>query len=296
MAYTSGRYHLSNLLQDTYERLGQISTYLATGGSTTTAVNASTGITDTNLTGTLFVLETTDNAAPEGEFQRLSAFATSTGTFTVDTAFTAVVGAGDFFRYATPLYPLDSMIQLVNSGLRSLGPLVYVDTTTLDTASNQTEYTAAVEWKYQPIRVDIQTLTGDANDNQWQIISNWRYVPAVGGTAGLIVFDHQPTAVRDLRIWYKEPHARVNTYEDKIHEAIHPDLATSACVERALRWLNGRTGYSDPGFVQAWNESKQELQNSKELYPIDQEKRPSKLLNVARGDITEEAEVGKVRL
>ncbi len=296
MAYTTGRYHLTNLLQDMYERLGQVTTYLAASGTTTTAVNTATGITDTNLSGSLFILETTDNAAPEGEFQRLSGFATGSGTFTVDTAFSAAVGTGDFVRYATPLYPLDSVIQLANSGLRGLGPLVKVDTTTLDTASDKTEYAAAVEWKYQPFRVDIQTHTDDANDNRWYLVKGWNYVPAAGGSTGLIIFDHQLTAVRDLRIWYREPHARVNNYDDKIHEAIHPELATAACVERALRWLNGRTGYVEPGFVQAWNESKQELQNAKELYPIFQERRPSKLLDASRGAREEEAPVGKVRL
>src|SRR3990167_10400112 len=73
----------------------------ATGGSTITvaisgAAYASTSSNHYDGVG-IYVLSTTDAAAPQGEYRRATTrgFASSTGTWTVGPAFSAVIGAGD---------------------------------------------------------------------------------------------------------------------------------------------------------------------------------------------------------
>ena len=168
MAFT-----LSNMLQGVYKALGQLRVSTATGGSTTTIVDTKrvgTANDDDFRNGVAFVVRDAGgaSAAPEGEFNRISAYVDSTGTFTVDTAYTAAPASGDTYAWANQQYPIYEMIQAMNDGLRLLGDVPLVDTTTLDTAAAQTEYAAAVAWKRRrPYRIDIQGRTGDADDNQW---------------------------------------------------------------------------------------------------------------------------------
>ena len=259
MAYVSGRYHLSNLLMDVYARLGSITFYSASGGSTTTAINTGTNITDTNLSGALFVKETTDNAAPEGEFSTLSSFAPGTGTFTVGTTLGASVGSGDIFGYATPLYPLQQLIELANMGLSSIGKLVLVDTTILTGVSNQSEYAVSVAWKNKVTRVDIQGITSDSDDNKWIKYDNWEYIPAAAGSTGLIVFNSYIPVGHDLRIWYTAKHPRVNSYDDFINEAIDPELAIAATVAQAVEWQLSRTQGNNSFLIQKLNDARDQF-------------------------------------
>lgn len=291
-------YTLGELIFDVYSALGQVTTFKATGGTTTTAVNAKTGYTQANLTGAIIVRETTDGAAPEGEFQEVTSFAQSTGTFTVGSAFTAAIGAGDIFGYASPLYPLYQVIESINAGLRWLGDLYLVDTTSLDTASAQTEYTASTTWKRRPpVRIDIQGNTSDANDNRWVTVSDWEYIPAAPGSSGLIVFKGQLPVTRDLRVWYQDLHPRVNTYEDVIAEVISPELAVAVCAEKAALWQKNRTQGSDPGIVEAHNTALQERDRAVQMFPIW---KPSPVAKIFRpgfhSNYPETGEPNKVRL
>jgi len=266
-------YKLWNLVRDAYQELGQLQVAKATGGSTTTVVDTklvNTGKDDDWKDGAVIVLEDAGgaSAAPEGEFARVSAYVDSTGTLTIDTL-TAGVASGDVYGLVSAYYPLQQMIEIVNLALKSLGDLVLVDTTTLDTATDKTEYAAAVAWKRRrPVQVDIQTQTGDADDNRWEPLYDWEFVPAAAGSTGLIVFKQQPTASRDLRIWYESAHPRVNTYEDVIHETVHPALAVAAVVEKALVWQNTRLEGGNDFLLLRLNDAKNELDRAKALYPI----------------------------
>ncbi len=264
---------LSNLLQAIYTELGQLQVSAATGGTTTTLVDSamigSGGQDDVWKNAALFILQDTAGAAPQGEFQRISANDDSTGTFTLDTAFSAAPAAGDTYGIASEYYPLRTMIEIINAGLRALGDIPLVDSATLTTAAGQTEYPASLTWKRRPpTRIDIQDQTGDSDDNHWLRLFDWEFVPASPGQTGLIVFGSEPTAGRALRIWYQDSHPRLNDFDDPLSEVIAPDLAVAAGVERALRWQNSRLGGGDPFLLQRWNDAKEELRQARAEYPI----------------------------
>ena len=107
MAFT-----LSNLLVGAFQGLGQMTIgNKATGGSTTTVVDstqANTARDNAWKNGAMFITRDAGgaSAAPEGQFQRISAFTNSSGTFTVETAFSTAVAAGDIYGYTSPYYPL----------------------------------------------------------------------------------------------------------------------------------------------------------------------------------------------
>lgn len=291
-------YILGQLLYDVFDALGQATTFMASGGTNATAVNTGTGYTQSNLTGTLIVRETTDAAAPQNEFSAVTAFAQSTGTFTFSPVVSAAIASGDKFAFCSPLYPTYQMIESINAGLRSLGDLVLVDTTTLDTASNQTEYTAAVAWKRRsPYRIDLQGNTSDADDNRWYQIDAWEYIPATAGSTGLIVFNDQLTPSRDIRIWYEDLHPRVEDYDDVIAEVIHPELAVAACAEKAAEWQKNRTQSGEPGIVKAWNDAVEKKAEMLARYPIWKPRRQPKLFRGrGTGDYPITGEPNKVRL
>ena len=258
----------------------------ATGGSTTTAVDTKlTGkdIDDTDYEEGFIHVISASGAAPEDEFHRISANADNgtSITFTVDTAFTAAIASGDTFGYVRPTYPLLIVIEQINAGLKMIGFVDLVDKTTLDTVAAQTEYAWALAWKHaKPWRIDVQTNTGDSNQNQWQEIHNWEVEPAAGGSTGLIIFWNQPQSSRDMRIWYQSQHPRVSAYSDVIHESIHPELATKACIAKLAEWNLRRSGVEDPDARQFKNDSIREYDIAVATYPRWRPKKSAKGLTV----------------
>jgi hypothetical protein len=278
---------LSDILQAGYAELGQLNVNLATGGSTTTIVDTTQtdGDDDAWKDGAAFIVNTTDGLTPIGQFQRVSAFVAATGTLTVDTAFSTAIAAGDTYGLVGSYYPLRQMIKSVNDALRSLGDVDLTDTTTLDTADSTTEYAASVTWKRSaPFRVDIQTLTGSAGANAWRTSHDWEYVPAAAGTAGKIIFaDYQP-ATRDIRVWYKGPHATVSAYGDVIAEVFDPETVVQAFIAKALEWQNTRSQGADQFLLQRGQKAEQALANLLVTRPRQRVKVKPKLLIVGASD------------
>ncbi len=279
-------YTLNDILQNIYEALGQLTVTTATGGAATNAVDSrqvGQHKDEAWKDGALFVIAA-DGAAPEGEFKRIGGYTDSSGTFILESALTSAIASGDTFGFASDQYPLFTMIELANAGLRALGDIALVDTATLDTASGTTEYAASVAWKRgRPLMIDLQGRTGAAGDNRWRRIFDWEFVPASPGSTGLIIFKHELPAGRDLRVWYLGSHPRLNAYDDVISETIAPELAVAAGVERALRWANSRLGGGDPFMMQRWNDAKIELARAKAEFPIWRPRRVNRLMKIVEG-------------
>ena len=279
-------YTLSKLLQDIYTELGEMTVTTATGGSTITGVDSkqSSKHSDGDWKDGGLVVIAADGAAPEAEYQGISAYVDSSGTFTVDTAFSAAVGSGDTFGFTSDYYPLFTMIELANAGLRALGDIALVDTTTLDSITDTSEYNAATAWKRRrPLMIDYQGRSGASSDNQWVRVYDWEFVPSAPGSTGLIIFNEQIPDGRDIRIWYVDSHPRLSVFSDTISETITPELAVAAGLERALRWQNSRSGGGDDFLLQRWNDAKIELASARVRFPIWTPKRVAKLMNV--GDV-----------
>lgn len=273
-------YTLSELIQDAYISLGQLEVAKATGGTSSTVVDSklqNNGKDDDWKGGTLIVIQAGGNV-PEREFERIAASDDSAGELSLSNALTAAVEAGDTYGLASGYYPLDVMIEMANAGLRALGDIPLVDTTTLDSVSSQTEYAASLAWKRRPpVMIDYQGLSGHNNDNHWVRVYDWAFVPAAPGETGTIVFRREIPAVRDIRIWYVDSHPRVDAYDDVISESIVPDLAVCAVIERALRWQNSRLGGSDVFLMQQWQDAKLDLERARIHHQIWKPKRGSRL-------------------
>ena len=280
-------YTLSQGLQDLYTDLGLgQSRKITSTGTTTTSVDSTD--TDANAEGSIIVISSTDALAPQGEFGRITAYA-SGGTWTHD-AITVATGAGDYVLINRSDLPLYDAIEAYNRALRSLGDLDWVDTSTLETVAQQTEYTAAVAWKRKrPKRIDIQTKLDDSNDNRWQTITDFDYIPAAANSTGLIIFKSQPNTLRDLRIWYEDVHPRVTTYNAYIREELHPEIVRQAALLAALEFMISQTGRGvDPQLVQDRNKAATALDMAKQMHGKYRERRMPKFTDLGNTMIVDQ--------
>lgn len=213
----------------------------ATGGTTSTIVDSALPgqYDDDSFKGALaFIHTTTDALAPQNQFSSISAFVDSTGTFTVDTAFTATVGSGDYYSIADPQYKRAPVIRIVNDALRNFGIISLVDIS-LTGLADTLEYTLPIAIKAFPIdKLEV----GNATDG-WEELQDWYVLPAAPGTQAKLVFNHQPpydgstAANRTFRIWYQDYHPAVDTYEDYISETIPDPRVVHECKVALQKWM-----------------------------------------------------------
>jgi hypothetical protein len=228
----------------------------------------------------MFCIETTDNEAPEGEYQRITDYTKGTGTFTVD-AFTASFTANDMVSVVNDLYPIRTMVELANGAMKRLGDIRKVNTTTLDTATNKTEYALEIAAKRGLYQVDYQGHTGDADDNRWITIFDVDTIPADPGSAGLMILP-QLVSGRDIRYWYADAHPRLNTYDDFIDESIIPELASTTLAVVALEWQQARI--KTDWVQQDLNYWRAELDIAKQEWSIKRSRRKAKYITMPRAD------------
>ncbi|MEX1247553.1 MAG: hypothetical protein WEA61_03660 [Anaerolineales bacterium] len=276
-------YTLSTLLQDIYAELGQFQVSLATGGSASTLLDASLAgkhSDDEWKGGAIFVVGSA-GAAPEGEFAALAGFASSSGTFTLAASLGAAIEAGDRYGLASAYYPLETMIELANAGLRALGDIPLVDDQTLVTGDGQSSYVATLEWtRRRPLRIDYLAIPGLSAIDPWRTVHDWDFVPGMPGNPGLILFADALPAGRPLRIWYQAAHPGLRAYDDPVAAALAPELAVAAGAERALHWQNARLGGSDAHLAARWEQAQSELANARRSFPIWRPGRRAKMLTV----------------
>jgi hypothetical protein len=277
-------YTLSNLLRDLWDDLGQTYSFVATGGSTSTALNGNISIVEEPpednycIEGSLLVERDAGGAssAPEGEFGRISAYAASTYTYTVDTALTIAVAAGDTVMVVTPVFPLRDMIRLANMTLQNqLGNIALVDTS-ITTADGQTEYTLPLVCKNKaPFRVQVQT-NSDTDDNQYKDVTFY-IVPATANSTGLLVLPQLDSGYT-VKIWYEGTHPQLTAYSSVISETIPRPLVLAHMRERAIRWYNNKTGGSSEYWMQMHNEAKAELDRASVMHKVWKPARHQKIL------------------
>ena len=197
---------------------------VATGGSTTTIIDTlrltSIFADDWFKLGTAWILRDSAGAgaAPEKEYGRVSGFTSSSGTATLS-ALTTAVAAGDRYALAGARYDLDRIIAAINMALARI-EVATEDTTTLDTAASQLEYSLPAAVLDEDIEVYIQGHTGDTNANYWTQLHNWHIAETGVGVQKLLVFHAQPIASRDLKIRYYLPHTPLYVVTDKLREGI----------------------------------------------------------------------------
>ena len=198
----------------------------ATGGSTTTIADSTLPGTydDDAFKGALaFIQSTTDALAPLNEFSVVASYADSTGTFTVDTAYSAAPASGDFYAIADPQFKKIPVLRVVNDALRNFG-IISLSDTSITTSGNTLEYSLPLALKaFELDRVEIGNVT-----DGWGELTDWYVLPAAAGSQAKLVFNRQPDYDTGtpgnctLRIWYRDYHPALDTYEDEISETI-PD-------------------------------------------------------------------------
>lgn len=276
-------YTLSTLLTDIFTALGQLRVGRASGGSASTledALLAGQHSDDEWKGGAIFILEAV-GAAPEGEFAAVSAFEAGSGAFTLAAALSAAVEGGDRYGLASAFYPLETMIELANAGLRALGDIPLVDEQTLQTSESQSSYVATLEWtRRRPLRIDYLAIPGTNSYDPWRTVHDWDFVPAAPGGDALILFADALPAGRLLRVWYQAAHPSLREFDDPVASAIAPELAMAAGVERALRWQTARLG--DAALQARWEQSQANLDSVRRAFPIWKPQRAAKMLSVQR--------------
>src|SRR3990172_7436592 len=287
--------NLSELLQGTLLELGQMTIRQATATTTSTVT---TTITDSRLidesddafdNGSIFMVETTDGNAPQGEFGLVKAttpFDPATGAITMASKFTAVITSGDRFGIANGLFPLYTLVGIANRALGALGPIPLRDDTTLDTAASTSEYAAALAWmRAEPYAIMVQRGS-DALDPQWDPYHDWDWIPGTApGTTGRIVFRQVPwDSAKNIRVLYKGVHPDVSAYNDIVAESVDRERIIQTMVEKALRWQNGLMQGSDDYYKERWGTSMQDVKDAKREFPKSQPpRRPHHFLPGDRG-------------
>lgn len=269
MTYSTTKYQLTHLLQDAWKRMGQLSTWIVTGGSATSVINTAWAgvedqIFDDNdpalLYGSVVVIDASA-VAPEGKIGRITAYDSSSQTITMDTL-TQAVSAGQRIGIASPLFPFEDMRDLANIALRKMGKIELVDTS-LTSIAGQTEYTMPI--RVRPKRVRIQTVKS-TNNNYWKTISGWSVIPATSGTAWKLVLPPL-TAGFSIELLYEDLHPELSAYDSDILENIEPERILDALIAEAFQWYNNQINGSNAYFLQRENKALQDLAQAEVKFP-----------------------------
>ena len=277
---------LFTILRKAYLALGQMEVTTATGGSTTTVVDTklTESFGDDDLVNcSVFVIRDAGgaSAAPEGEVGVVSDNVQSTGTLTLRAALTTAVAVGDTVGIVKNVWPLYTMIEIVNDALASLGTIQLVDTS-LTTVSGQTEYALPVTLKHKVTNVQIQTNTETSN-NEYADMNNWYIVPAAAGATGLLIFQVEPESGLTLKVWYEAEHPRLSAMSDVLSETIHSELATRLVVDRALEYQTRRTSGTDQFLLQTANKAMQDVEMARRAFSVPK-RRHAKILTPGTGE------------
>jgi hypothetical protein len=259
---------LSKIAQRVWRETGFSVDIAATGGSTTTIVDANSIYTadDALIGGTAVVVRDAGGlgAAPEGEYARVSDYVAGTTTFTLGTALTAGISAGDSILLASPKIRLEQMKQAINDGLANLGTISLVDTS-LAAVAGTYSYNLPVGLKIKELK-DVLIFDG----NQYRsIIGYVRNFPAAPAATGTLEFTQIPYS-NTLKIVYEGVHPTLSAFNSTVSETIQEELAVSAAMDKALAWFVSKRGESALGTfaIQRWNDAKQTLQMQKVEKPI----------------------------
>jgi hypothetical protein len=249
-------------------------------------------IVDSALPGTLdddafkgalaFISQSTDGLAPESEFAVVSAFAEGTGTFTLDANFTAVAAAGDFYAVADPQFAKVPTLRVINDALRNFGIISLVDVS-LTAANNTLEYTLPLAIKSFPIdRIEI----GNAVDGYAEI-TNYEVTPALPGTQAKLIFQSQPSydsanpGNGTLRIWYRDYHPKLDSYDDKVSETIPDKRVIDECKLALYEYLVEKNSDLSEDALRKLNMLQNKQANSEVKQRINvPNRRISKFLNI----------------
>lgn len=238
---------LFNLTHELARLLGVVSEGVATGGSTTTIADSveRTEADDFFNGGTAWILYDAGglSAAPEGEYSFISDYASSGGVITLRSTLTAAVASGDRYAVAGLRYPLQILIQKINEVITTL-PIEKADTTTIDFAADQTEYSLPSDvWELR--EVWVARNPDDTNDRQFTRIYDYEIQKSATGTANVLHFERQFSADDIIKVVYLAYHSTLRAATDKLDDSIHINRVLYDAAVRCLLWYKSKVGDSD---------------------------------------------------
>ncbi len=271
-----------NLFDLTYElatELGILTESTATGGTTTTLID--TVILDQAddywNKGTVWIIKDVGGAgaAPEGSYTVVSDFDNTSNTATVGTI--VAPASGDTYVIAHQDYKLGDLIMAINRAIRDIPQIITEDSTTIDTAAAQTEYTMPTGLDTSKLEVWLESNISDADDNQWYRARNVYIQKTAGGTADTLVFMEQPPQPRDVKLVYMAPHAKLEIYTDKLDETIRYERVIYRAAVHALNHFRMKTKNTDDYLLQTIQDYERRADQADLMYPVAQ---PKKLPNI----------------
>lgn len=263
--------------------LGDTVSGSATGGSTTTLVDSNVlkNWPDVYFDRSgVFVLETTDNAAPEGEFASVRNYTPATRTIQFVETLTAAIASGDEYMIGPPRYPLHDILSAINRTLRELGPLPLTDTS-LTTVTSQTEYT--IPATVRDIKeVWLQTINNDADDNEWQKMHDWRIERAAVGSTDTLILGTEPPSNYTLKLVYTGEHGYVKDSDDVIANILDPRIVVSGTVKNLIRNRLRSSQDNDPMLKDQYQDALQEFEEHRNRMGLVMPKRTPRLMIIGR--------------
>ena len=273
---------MADLLYDiamaVYDELGQSKGGTATGGSTTTVVDSGLlGSDDDWNGGMVVVVHSTDSAAPESEFGKVTDYVTSGGTITLAPALSIACALGDLYAVASGKhYPYEDMLRIINRTLRWLGPFPAVDTSL--TTTTATEYTIPIAAKEKLVQVWRSTF-GTSSDQRWEELYDWYIVPhGTPGSEGTLIFRSAPLSGQTLRLIYLTKHSKLWLDSDKVLEYVDMERIIPEVVVNLFKWKLGSMSGKDSLFVERVNLAIAERDEARRKYPIRMPQPPHKSL------------------
>jgi hypothetical protein len=274
-------FSLSKLLQGIYLQLGQYQVRKISTASITTLTDASLaavgGQDDSWKDGGIFIKSSVADISPDGEFQKIAGYLESSGQFSFADSFSSSPSVGDRYGLVSAYYPIETMVEMANAGLRELGSIPLVEELTFQHDKTNGGFVTSVNLKSKPpFRIDVEASNAIGENIVWQRIYQWDYLPSLPGGVGMVLIPCAIGVGKQVRVWTMASHPTLVNHDDVVAEVIDPVLAEKVGVVHALSWQNARLGGGDAYLLARLFETKKEYEKLKILFPIW---RPTKVAN-----------------
>ena len=277
-------YTLFNLTYELAVELGVVYEGEATSGTGSTLVDTNdlTQADDYWVGGTVWILDDAAGAGalPEGECSKISAFDNGTSTATFDAI--NIVSGGDRYGIADKRYTLYTLIQSVNRALRDIR-IETTDTTTIDTAASQTEYTLPDVASMDLREVWVETSTANSDDNRWVEIRNWIIQKTATSTEDELILPMQLTISRDIKLVYMAPHGKLYDFADELDDSVHLERVIFRAAWYAMNRNIQQTHSTDEWLLRTRDDYMKWAQEADWRYPIAGPQKKGKILTVDWG-------------
>ena len=280
-----------NLFDLTYELASELGIVLVSAVTASTSFKA---ITDTVMLtedadhwnkGTLWLTHDASGAGaePQGKMGAISDFDATNDTILLSVALsTAMAVATDEYAVADQRFPLGDLKMAVNRAVRDVGYIPVTNTTVMDTAAAQTEYTLPIAANHDLREVWIETNTSDSDDNKWAKSTNWSVDRTAVGTADTLIFGYQPAYPRDVKLVYMSPHVRLVADSDELSESVPYERVVYRATVHAMTHYGMKVHEDGDWFMSALSKYEGRADEADRKYPIKSPKKRPKGLALGR--------------